>query len=156
GSTTIVEFFDYNCGFCKRAFEDMKMMVQSDPDLRFVLKEFPILEPDSQKAHIVSMAFRTLAPEKYGEFHERLLVNGARATEGAAILAAVSLGVDEDALRKEMNNPAIMQAFNETYELANRLAITGTPSYVIGDEVVFGALGHAVLSEKVDQARATN
>lgn len=156
GSTTIVEFFDYNCGFCKRAFEDMKMMVQSDPDLRFVLKEFPILGPDSQKAHIVSMAFRALAPEKYGEFHERLLVNGARATEGAAILAAVSLGVDENALRKEMNNPAIMQAFNETYELANRLAITGTPSYVIGDEVVFGALGHSVLSEKVDQARATN
>ena len=156
GTTTIVEFFDYNCGFCKRAHEDMKALVANNPDLRFVLKEFPILGPDSQKAHIVSMAFRSLAPEKYQEFHERLLVGGARASEGAAILAAVSLGVDEATLRQEMKNPEIIEAFNQTYDLANRLAITGTPSYVVGDEVVFGALGHEVLSEKVDQARATN
>lgn len=153
GSTTVVEFFDYNCGYCKRAYEDMAAMVAEDADLRFVLKEFPILGPDSQRAHIVSMAFRALAPEKYGEFH-RTLLTGGRATEAAAIATAVGLGVDEAALREEMKNPAIADAFNETYELASRLAITGTPSYVVGKEVVFGALGKAVLKEKVELARA--
>lgn len=155
GSVTIVEFFDYNCGYCKRAHEDMEALVKSDPDLRFVLKEFPILGPDSQKAHVVSMAFRTLAPEKYGDFHRALLM-GARADEAGAVRAAVSLGVDEAALREEMKNPAIMQAFSQTYDLATRLSISGTPSYVVGNEVVFGALGRMVLAEKVDAARATN
>lgn len=153
GSVTIVEFFDYNCGFCKRAMEDMEAMVADDPDLRFVLKEFPILGPDSQKAHVVSMAFRNLAPEKYGDFHRDLL-SGGRATEDAAISAALGLGVDEAALREEMKNPAITAAFEQTYDLANQLAVTGTPSYVIGNEVVFGALGQIVLAEKVELARA--
>ena len=145
GSVTVVEFFDYNCGYCKRAYEDMEAMVANDPDLRFVLKEFPILGPDSQKAHVVSMAFRALAPEKYGEFHRAVLMGGGRANEAAAIRAATDLGVDETALREEMKNPAITQAFTETYELATRLSISGTPSYVVGNEVVFGALGQAVL-----------
>ena len=153
GSVTVVEFFDYNCGFCKRAMEDMEAMVAADPDLRFVLKEFPILGPDSQAAHVVSMAFRNLAPEKYGDFHRQLL-SGGRATEATAIAAALAQGVDEAELREEMKNPAITEAFGKTYELANSLAITGTPSYVIGDEVVFGALGQAVLEEKVKVVRA--
>ena len=152
GSTTVVEFFDYNCGYCKRAYDDMAAMVAEDGNLRFVLKEFPILGPDSQRAHIVSMAFRTLAPEKYPEFHRALLLGG-RASEAAAIKAALDLGADEAALREEMKNPAILEAFNDTYELAQKLSITGTPSYIIGQEVVFGALGKAVLKEKVELAR---
>lgn len=153
GSVTIVEFFDYNCGFCKRAMEDMEAMVAADPDLRFVLKEFPILGPDSQRAHVVSMAVNNLAPETYGDFHRSVLMGG-RATEETAIRAALALGIDETALRAELKNPAIQAAFEETYDLANSLAVTGTPSYVVGDEVVFGALGRAVLAEKVELARA--
>lgn len=153
GSVTIVEFFDYNCGFCKRAMEDMEAMVADDPDLRFVLKELPILGPDSQKAHVVSMAFRNLMPEKYGDFH-RALLGGARATEESAIDVALAQGADEAALREEMKNPAIQAAFEHTYDLASRLAVTGTPSYVIGSEVVFGAQGQNLLKEKVDLARA--
>lgn len=155
-SVTVVEFFDYNCGFCKRAYDDMEAMVEADDDLRFVLKEFPILGPDSQRAHVVSMAFRALAPEKYGAFHRELLLGGGRADEAAAIRAALAQGVDEAALREEMKNPAITEAFGKTYELANRLSITGTPSYVVGDEIVFGALGQEVLEEKVQLTRATN
>lgn len=153
GSVTIVEFFDYNCGFCKRAMEDMEAMVADDPDLRFVLKEFPILGPDLQKAHVVSMAFRNLMPGKYGDFH-RALLGGGRATEEAAIAAALAQGADEAALREEMKNPAIQAAFEQTYDLANKLAVTGTPSYVVGGEVVFGAQGQDLLKEKVELARA--
>jgi protein-disulfide isomerase len=153
GSVTVVEFFDYNCGYCKRALGDMDALVADDGDLRFVLKEFPILGPESHQAHVVSMAFRNLAPEKYGEFHRRLLGSQGRANEESAIRLAVELGVDEAALREEMKNPQIEAAFNETYQLASRLQITGTPSYVVGSEIVFGALGRDHLSEKIKAVR---
>jgi len=152
GKVTLVEFFDYNCGYCKRSFPDVEALTAENPDIRMVYKEFPILGPDSQKAHVVSMAFRALMPEKWPEFH-RTLMKGARANEEVAMRVALSLGADESALRKEMQNPEIAGAFETTYELANKLSITGTPSYVVGKEVVFGALGKDVLSEKVAAAR---
>jgi protein-disulfide isomerase len=154
GKVTIVEFYDYNCGFCKRAIDDMQALTKTDPDLRFVLKEFPILGPDSQKASVVSMAFHLMHPEKYGEFHNALLGGQGRATEASAIKVALSLGADEAALREKMKDPTINEALAKTYDLANKLAITGTPSYVIGNEVVFGALGQEVLAEKIEAAKA--
>ncbi len=154
GKVTVVEFFDYNCGYCKRAMADMDEMVKQDPDLRFVLKEFPILGQESQKAHVVSMAFRALHPDKYADFHRGLLNAPGRAGEDKAMRIALELGADEQTMRAEMANPQIQTAFAKTYELANALSITGTPSYVVGDEVVFGALGRAVLTEKVANFRA--
>jgi len=153
GKVTIVEFYDYNCGFCKRAIEDMQALTAADPELRFVLKEFPILGPDSQKAHTVSQAFLKLMPEKYGEFHNQLLGGHGRAGEASAIKIAVSLGADEAKLREAMKDPAINETFAKTYDLANKLSITGTPSYVVGNEVVFGALGKEVLAEKIVAAK---
>ncbi|MBX3566941.1 MAG: DsbA family protein [Rhizobiaceae bacterium] len=154
GKITIVEFYDYNCGFCKRAQDDMLALTAANPNLRFVLKEFPILGPDSQKAHVVSQAFQYLMPEKYADFHNQLLGSRSRASEASAIKVAVSLGADEAALREAMKDPRIVETFNQTYDLANKLAITGTPSYVVGNEVVFGALGKDVLAEKIAAAEA--
>ena len=154
GKVTIVEFYDYNCGYCKRAQEDMLALTAADPELRFVLKEFPILGPDSQKAHVVSMAFRALMPEKFEVFHNTLIAAPGRAGEATAIKIAMDLGADEAKLREEMKNPSISESFAKTYELAQKLSITGTPSYVVGSEVVFGALGQEVLSEKIELARA--
>ncbi|OHV63701.1 disulfide bond formation protein DsbA [Mesorhizobium sp. LCM 4577] len=154
GKVTIVEFYDYNCGFCKRAIEDMQALTKSDPDLRFVLKEFPILSPDSQKASVVSMAFHLMHPEKYGEFHTALLGGQGRATESTAIKVALSLGADEAALREKMKDPRIAETLSRTYDLATKLSITGTPSYVVGNEVIFGALGQQVLAEKIEQAKS--
>lgn len=153
GDVTVVEFFDYNCGYCRRALSDMEALVQSDPNLRFVLKEFPILGPESHEAHVVSMAFRELMPEKYGEFHRKLLGGGGRADGESAMKIALELGADEAQLRERMRDPEIEAAFRKTYELADRLQITGTPSYVIGQELVFGALGKDHLSEKIESAR---
>ena len=146
---TLVEFFDYNCGYCKRAMGDMLAMTEANPDVRFVLKEFPILGPDSMKAHVVSMAFHKLMPEKYGEFHAELLGGAAKADEDSAMQIALSLGADEAALREAMKDPTINETFSQTYELANQLGISGTPSYVVGEEVIYGALGRQVLEEKV-------
>lgn len=153
GKITIVEFYDYNCGFCKRAQEDMLALTAADPDLRFVLKELPILGPDSQKAHVVSQAFHRLVPEKYAEFHNALMSDPGRAGEASAIKLAVSLGADEAKLREAMKDPSINEVFSKTYDLANKLSITGTPSYVVGDEIVYGALGQEVLSEKIAAAK---
>ena len=154
GKVTIVEFYDYNCGYCKRAQADMIALTKANPDLRFVLKEFPILGPDSQKAHVVSMAFRKLMLKKYGEFHDKLLGSEGRAGEDNAIKLAVELGIDEAKLREAMKDPDIGEAFKRTYDLANKLQISGTPSYVIGNEVVFGALGQDVLAGKIAAAAA--
>jgi len=154
GKVTIVEFYDYNCGYCKRAQEDMLALTAADPELRFVLKEFPILGPESQQAHVVSMAFRTLMPEKFGEFHNQLIGAPGRADEASAMKIALALGADEARLREAMKNPAIPESFARTYDLASKLSITGTPSYVVGNEVVFGALGPEVLAEKIQTAKA--
>jgi protein-disulfide isomerase len=153
GDVTVVEFFDYNCGYCKRALNDMDAMVKADPNLRFVLKEFPILGEDSVQAHRVAKSFRRLMPEKYAEFHRTLLGGEGRADEARAIEVAVGLGAAEADLRKGMEDPAINAAFAKNSEIANALNITGTPSYVIKDDVVFGAMGADVLTDKVNNVR---
>jgi len=153
GDVTVYEFFDYNCGYCKRALPDMQAILKNDPNVRFVMKEFPILGPDSVKAHIVAQAFKALMPEKYAEFHSILLGAQERATEASAIADAVKLGADEAALREKMKDPAITGAFQDTYQLATQLNITGTPSYIIGSELVPGAIGVDGLVERIAAAR---
>lgn len=154
GDVTIVEFFDYNCTYCKRALGDMETILSSDKKVRFVLKEFPILGPDSMAAHRVASAFKALAPEKYPEFHKQLLGGGVRATEQSAIDVAKALGVSEAAIRKSMKENPNDKQVQATYELANNLGVTGTPFYVVGNEAVFGAVGHEELSAKISNLRA--
>ncbi|OQP85611.1 disulfide bond formation protein DsbA [Rhizobium rhizosphaerae] len=154
GDVTIVEFYDYNCGYCKRALSDMDAILKSDKNVRFVLKELPILGPDSLAAHRVSAAFRAVAPEKYGDFHRKLLGGEERATEESAIAVAESLGVKEGDLRAHMGGDGPDDSVRESYTLANALGVTGTPSYVVGDEAVFGAVGADTLAEKVANLRA--
>ena len=152
GKTTVVEFFDYNCGYCKRAVSDMDAIIKSNPDVRFVLKEFPILGQDSVDAHKVSFAFKHIAPEKYGEFH-RALMTGEHANEARAIEVAKSLGVTEEALRAKMAEVSQDDSVRQAYQLATKLGITGTPSYILGDEAVFGAIGESDLNQKIASVR---
>ncbi|RCS24121.1 DsbA family protein [Phyllobacterium salinisoli] len=153
GDVTVVEFFDYNCGYCKHALPDMDAVLKNDPNVRFVMKEFPILGPDSVKAHMVAKAFQSLMPGKYLEFHRDLLGQQGRATEQTAIDIAVKLGANEAQLREKMKSPEIATAFQNNYQIANALNITGTPSYIIGDEVVPGAIGVEGLAEKIAEQR---
>ncbi|MDK1489239.1 DsbA family protein [Sinorhizobium sp. 7-81] len=154
GDVTIVEFYDYNCGYCKRALSDMDEIITTDKNVRFVLKELPILGPDSLAAHKVSAAFRLIAPEKYGDFHRALLGGEERATEETAIAVAAKLGVTEEQLREKMEKEPHDSAVREAYSLANELGITGTPSYVIGNEAVFGAVGADEIVTKVANMRS--
>ena len=154
GDVTIVEFFDYNCGYCKRAMSDMQSLIKTDPQLRFVLKEIPVLGPQSVEASHVSLAFRHVAPERYAEFHTKLLGLKGVANEESALSVAEELGVDEKAMRVAMKSPEVEAALQEDSRIAQLLQINGTPSYVIADEVVPGAIGMAGLAEKIANVRS--
>ena len=150
---TVVEFFDYNCSYCARALEDMNALLADDPNLKFVLKEVPIIRPESVGAHRVSLAVYELAPEKYADFHRRFFAVDGIKTDQAGLAIAVELGLDADAVRKAANADEVTDAFREGTDLAEALGVTGTPSYVVGNEVVFGALGPDVLRSKIEAMR---
>ena len=154
GDVTIVEFFDYNCGYCKRAMSDMDEILAKDSNVRFILKELPILGADSMAAHKVSNAVRLLAPEKYLEFHRTLLGSQEHASEETAIAVAASLGINEAAIRKSMTDNPNDDQVRQAYQLATSLGVSGTPTYVVGNEAVFGAVGLDILAEKVANVRA--
>ncbi|MEL6967650.1 MAG: DsbA family protein [Pseudomonadota bacterium] len=150
---TIVEFFDYNCSFCQRAMEDMNVLLGNEKDVKFVLKELPILGPESVEASRISTAVYRAYPDKYGEFHNKLLgLEGIKNGERALAIAR-DMGLDTKKLEEIGARGDVLDAFREANALATSLGINGTPSYVLADEVVFGALGHAVLAEKLTAVR---
>jgi protein-disulfide isomerase len=146
---TLVEFFDYNCGFCRRGHEDINAVLEEFPDVKVVLRPFPILGPDSARAHQVAQAFFNLHPDKYRALHDALLTSPGQVDEATALQIALSLGADEAVLRAEMGKPEIGEAFSRTYAITQALDITGTPSYVLGMEVIGGAVGFDTLAEKI-------
>jgi protein-disulfide isomerase len=156
GKITLVEFFDYNCGYCRKAHEDMLAVQKANPEVKIVLQPFPILGPDSTAAHVVAAAFNALYPAKYPQFHSAILSAPEKADEISVMDIAKSLGGDEAALRTEMAKPSVNEGFNRTYALATALKITGTPTYVIGDEIVSGAVGVEALNAGIKTISATN
>jgi protein-disulfide isomerase len=154
GDVTLVEFFDYNCGYCRRAASDLKVLLESDPKLRVVYKEIPVLGPPSEAAARVSLAFREAKPQSYPAFQKELLASRAQVDEARALAVASEMGVDEATLRPLMGGSTVAAALGESAELASALGITGTPSYVVGDELVPGAVGADALAEKIASVRA--
>lgn len=153
GDVQVVEFFDYNCGFCQRAMADMNTLLEGDEKLQFVLKELPILSEGSVEAHRVSTAVYRLFPDQYETFHNTLLgLQGAK-DGNRALRVAQQMNLDIEKINAEAEKPSILGAFREVSELATSLGINGTPSYVIGNEVIFGALGADVLREKIENMR---
>ncbi|MBL4646451.1 MAG: DsbA family protein [Rhizobiales bacterium] len=154
GDVTVVEFFDYNCGFCKRAHKDMVDLMAEDKGLRIVLKEFPVLGQGSVEAARIAIALNAMAPELYEEFHMKLLLNPGAANLDKALNVAESLGVDIQELESIVNSELPSQTIQEVYQIADTLGLTGTPSYVIGKQVVFGAVGVERLRASIAEARA--
>ena len=151
GNATLVEFFDYNCGYCKRSLDDIARLMKADPNLKVVLKDFPVLGPGSVEAAHVATALRNqFKTEKFWDFHQKLL--GARGQVGKAQALAVAkdLGADMDKLEKDMAAPAIKESIQEVALLADQLNLTGTPSFVIGQDVVVGAIPYDEMKSKVD------
>src|SRR5271168_848134 len=155
GDVTFVEFFDYNCGYCKRAMSDMMDLMKSDPKLKVVLKEFPVLSQGSVEAAQVAVAVRMQDPtgKKYLEFHQKLLGGRGAADKARALAAAKDAGLDMARIEKDMASPEAKATIEENFKLAEDMGMNGTPSYVIGKEVVVGAIGLDGLKEKIGLAR---
>jgi protein-disulfide isomerase len=155
GNVTFVEFFDYNCGYCKRAMDDMLTLLKDDPKLKVVLKEFPVLGPGSVEAARVAVAVRMQdkTGKKYLEFHQKLLGGRGQADKAHALAVAKDIGLDMGRLDKDMASPEVKATLEENFKLAEALGLNGTPSYVIGEDVVIGAVGLDALKEKVNTSR---
>jgi protein-disulfide isomerase len=155
GNVTFVEFFDYNCGYCKRAMSDMLTLLKDDPKLKVVLKEFPVLGPGSVEAARVAVAVRMQdkTGQKYLEFHQKLLGGRGQADQAHALAAAKDVGMDMARINKDMNSPEVKTTLEENLKLAEALGLNGTPSYVIGSDVIVGAVGLPALEEKINTAR---
>jgi protein-disulfide isomerase len=155
GDVTFVEFFDYNCGYCKRAMTDMLELLKSDPKLKVVLKEFPVLNPGSVEAAQVGVAVRMQDPsgKKYLDFHQKLLNGRGAADKARAMAAAKEAGLDMARIEKDLASPEVRATLEENFKLAEAMGMNGTPSYVIGKQVVIGAVGVETLKEKIGIAR---
>jgi len=155
GDVTLVEFFDYGCGFCKRALPDMLGLLKDDPKLKIVLKELPILGPGSADAARVAVAVRMQSPDgqKYLAFHQELLGGAGPATRDKALAAAQDHGFDLVRLDQDVTSEEVRATISEDAKLAAALGVTGTPSYVIGGKVIVGAVGIGALKGWIAAAR---
>jgi protein-disulfide isomerase len=155
GNVTFVEFFDYNCGYCKRALADMLALLNTDPNLKVVLKEFPVLGPGSVEAAKVAVAVRMQDKDgkKYLEFHQKLLGGRGQADKARALAVAAEIGLDVKRIESDMDSEEAKATIEESLKLGEALGLSGTPSYVIGSDVVVGAVGVDALRNKVSAAR---
>jgi protein-disulfide isomerase len=150
GDVTLVEFFDYRCGYCRRVVGSLRALVEQDQDLRVVFKEFPILGEDSVRA-----ARAALAAERQGLYmplHFALMAADDLSIEGIMAVAA-GVGLDTEQLAADMASPEIEAEIAATYALANELGIEGTPAFVVDDELIPGAVSQERLAALIDEAR---
>jgi protein-disulfide isomerase len=154
GDVTLIEFFDYNCSFCKRALGDLQKMVSEDKNLRVIVKDFPVLGQGSVEAATVAIALKQqLGADKVWTFHQKLLSVRGQVGRQQALDAAREAGADMARLQRDMDTPAVRSAIEENIQIADSLGLTGTPSYVVGDEIVVGAVGFGELKGRVDNIR---
>jgi protein-disulfide isomerase len=154
GVVQMAEFFDYNCGYCRAAHSDMMRLIAEKHNLRIVLKQLPLLGPASVAAARVGIAVNLIAPEKYLQFHERIYglngtINSERAKE-----SAIGIGIDGAALEDAIRSPAVEAEIGRNTELAKKVGITGTPSYVFREFVLAGAVGVDRLRETITRLEA--
>jgi protein-disulfide isomerase len=151
GKVTLVEFFDYNCGYCKRAFPDVMKMIERDKDLKLVMKEFPILGPGSVYATRAALASRKQG--KYWEFHLAMMGHKGRIDEQVADQIAEATGLDLKRLKADMESDEVNQVITRNMQLADTLKIQGTPAFIIDETVIPGAVGFDALAAAVKQVR---
>jgi protein-disulfide isomerase len=153
GAVTVVEFFDYQCPYCKAVAASLIKTVEAQDDVRIVFKEFPILGPASEFAAKAALAANR--QDKYLDFHLGLMAARGQLTEAMVLGIAERSGLDMDRLRKDMEAPEIAETIARNQALADALQIRGTPAFVIGDQVVPGAISMEDLRKLIDAERSS-
>lgn len=140
GSLTVVEFFDYNCGYCKRAHNLVQQLMEDDKDIRYIAKQFPILSEVSLLAARAALAVKFSEPAKYQTFHDKLYTHAGPLTDEGQIKAvAKEVGLDWGKLQKHMSDERIDENLAVNRQLAQALSISGTPAFIVGDQIIRGA-----------------
>lgn len=155
GDITVVEFMDYRCGYCRKAHPEVEELISSDANIRFIVKEYPILGPASELSSRFAIATRTVAgDDAYKDVHDALITLDAEASEPILRRLAEGLDLDADAILAEMDSDAVSAVITENRALAQRMNISGTPSFVFKDTMVRGYVPLDNMQRLVRQLRA--
>ena len=155
GDVTIVEFFDYQCGYCKVVFPRIEKLLIDDSNLRFVFKEMPILGPNSVFAARAALAARKQGEKQYVAFHKVMMASRGSLNKASVFRFATDAGLDVERLKEDMKDDNINDMIRRNLKLADALSINGTPAFVIGDTIVRGAVDLLKLKSLVERARNT-
>lgn len=153
GNITLSEFFDYNCPFCRKLVPVVQRLISADPQLRIVYRELPVFGEGSYFAARASLA--SLQQGKYWPFHAALMGMRGRAAEAPVMRIARQVGLDEAKLRRDMDSEAVLSHISASQELADHMGLMGTPTFVAGDEGLFGEQSFADLQAMISRARTT-
>lgn len=156
GDVTLVEFLDYRCGYCKKAAPEVEALLERDPNIRLVIKEFPILGPESVVAGRLALAALELDRDRFGDLHNALMEYRGEITEDAAYELAENAGYDVEALGQLANSFEIDDRLQENYQLAQALGLQGTPAFIVGDRIIRGYVPADTLEAVVKEAREAN
>lgn len=137
---TVIEFFDYNCGACKMMFKSIDTVLKKDKDLRVIFHEYPIFGPASDTNSKIGLAVWRLEPDKYYDFHVKMMTHEGRVDEKVALGIVKELGIDAAKVKAESEKKEVMDVIEANRELGQKLRIQGTPTLVVGDEIVPHAL----------------
>jgi protein-disulfide isomerase len=155
GDLTLVEFADYRCGYCKKAHPEVKELLRRDPNIRLVVKEFPILGPDSTAAARAALAALDLDPANFEALNDALMRFEGQLTEATTYQIAGNLGYDVPALKARAASAEIEARIADNYALAKNLGLQGTPSFILGNQIIRGYLPIDQMQTAVAGARAT-
>lgn len=150
---TIVEFFDYNCGYCKRSLPSVLKTLENDKKVRVVLKEYPVLAPSSEEAARASLAMYYLKPDNYLDFHAALFRLGGKFDEKNIVAVAEGLGVDAEKFKAEMKSKRVSGEIEKTRDLAGKMGVQGVPAFIIGNEIYPGAISYEAMKQQIDAIR---
>jgi len=154
GTIQIVEFSDYKCGYCKRAYPELLQLIEANPDIRFVLKEYPILGAESILASRAAISVLVNeGDEAYERFHDALMRENGPLTELSLPLIAEGLGIDSAKMLETMNTALVTQVIQTNRTLGQQMQISGTPTFIIGTEMLRGYVPLAGMQQIVDETR---
>ncbi|SFB81700.1 DsbA family protein [Tropicimonas isoalkanivorans] len=154
GDVTIVEFVDYRCGYCRKAYPEVNQLIEDDGEIRLILKEFPILGEQSVLSTRVALATRNaFGDDAYGRMHDALITLRGEVNDESIRSLAADLDLDGDKILAGMSAPEVDAVIAENHALAQRLQISGTPTFVVGDQLLRGYLPYDGMKHVVEQVR---
>jgi protein-disulfide isomerase len=152
GKITVVEFFDYNCGYCKKAFDEVQSLLKDDKDVKIVFYDMPILGPDSLESAKWSLAAKK--QDKYFAFHQKLMLHQGGKDESTFKKLAEEAGLDAGQLAKDKNDPSIEEEIKTHIKMAQELGIQGTPGFMINEKIFRGYIPYEVMQKTIADERA--